>query len=76
MVKIAQPLTNAQLEILKSFRYQLGDEDLKRLKKNLALFFLDIAMDEADKVWDEENWDETKVEKMLETKMRRRTNQA
>lgn len=74
MVKIAQPLTNAQLEILKSFRYELKDEDLKRLKKNLAIFFLDIAMDEADKVWEKESWDETKLEKMLHTKMRRKTN--
>ncbi len=28
-------------------------------------------MDEADKVWEEQGWDEEKVQQMLHTKMRR-----
>lgn len=45
-------LTNTQLEILKTFQHELNEEDLKRFCKNIANFFAEILMDEADKVWE------------------------
>jgi len=45
---------------------------LKRLRQNLSEFFANIFMDEADKVWEEEGWDEAKMEELLNTKLRRR----
>lgn len=68
-------LSNTQREILKTFRNELTEEDLEKFRKNIADFFAEILMDEADKVWDEQGWDEQKVQGMLRTKMRRRSNQ-
>ena len=73
MVKIAQPLTNAQLEILKSFRINLRETEMEKLRKLLVNFYADLLAQRADEVWEEQQWDEAKVEKMLNTKMRRRT---
>lgn len=40
MQTVKQPLTNAQLEILKAFSHNLDEKDLKDLRKALADFFL------------------------------------
>ena len=65
-------LSNTQREILKTFRHELTEEDLDKFRKNIADFFAEILMDEADKVWEEQGWDEEKVQEMLHMKMRRR----
>jgi len=65
MSQQAQPFTNTQLEIIKTFRHDLSEADLKRLRQNLSEFFANIFMDEADK-----GWDETKMEELLNTKLR------
>ncbi len=65
-----EPLTNLQLEILKTFSHQLSDEDLQALRKLIADFFAKRAIAEANKVWDEEKWDEGKAEELLNTKLR------
>lgn len=67
---IAQPLTNVQLELLKSFSHQLSESDLLELRKVLALFFAERLMREADTVWEEQHWTDQDVETMLSTKMR------
>lgn len=69
-------LSNTQREILKTFRHELAEEDLKKFRKNIADFFAEILMDEADKVWAEQDWNEDKVQEMLRTKMRRRSDQS
>lgn len=63
-------LSNAQIEIVKAFRHDMTEEDLKKFRKIIANFFAEILMDEADKVWDEEGWDEEKIQELLNTKMR------
>ena len=69
---IKQPFTNVQLELLKTFSHNIPDDDLVQLKKILANFFAEILTREADRVWDEEGWDEKKVEELLNTKLRSR----
>lgn len=66
----SEPLTNLQLEILKAFSHQLSDEDLQALRKLIADFFAKRAIAEANKVWDEEKWDEGKAKELLNTKLR------
>lgn len=66
-------LSNTQLEILKAFRHELSEEDLKKFRKSIANFFAEILMGEADKVWEKEKWDDEKIQKMLRTKMRKRS---
>jgi len=68
-----QPFTNAQLEILKVFSRDLSDEHMGRLKKMLIKFHSDILTEEADSVWDEQGWNEEKVQELLNTKLRKRT---
>ena len=72
MDTIKQPLSKTQREILKAFRHNLSEEDLKNFRHHIAIFFAEKLMDEADKVWEKEEWSEEKVQELLHTKMRRR----
>lgn len=72
MTTVKQPLTNVQLEILKTFSYQLSEQDLLEMKTLLANFFAKRAILLADKVWDEQQWDDQKVAGLLNTKLRSR----
>jgi hypothetical protein len=49
----AQPLSNLQLELLKLYSTNLSRDDLIELKRVLARHFAGKAVDEADKIWDE-----------------------
>ncbi len=71
----AAPFSNVQLEILKTFSFQLEDEQLLRLRKMLATFFAQIAIEEANKTWDKKGWTDETAAKMMETKMRKRRTQ-
>lgn len=68
---LKQPFTNVQLELLKIFSHQLSDNDLLDLKKTLTLFFAQRLIQEADKVWENKNWTDKDIDKMLNTKMRK-----
>lgn len=52
-----QKLSNLQLELLKVFSYQLNNQQLVDIKKLLVNYFAEQATKEADKLWDENNWD-------------------
>ncbi len=67
-----QPLSNVQLELLKTFSHQLSEQDLLELRKMLAVFFAKRLIQQADKVWENQNWSDQDVDKMLETKMRKK----
>jgi len=71
MKELSQPLTNAQLEILKAFSFNLDNKELSEFKNFIAQFFADRAINEADKVWDEKKWNDNAVSEMLNTKMRK-----
>ena len=68
---LKQPFTNVQLELLKTFSHNLPESDLIDLKKTLASFFSDKLINQANKVWDEQNWNGEKVDSLLQTKMRK-----
>ncbi len=72
MRAIHNPLTNVQLELLKTFSHQLSDTDIVELRRVLALFFAQRAIQQANKVWDEKEWTNEDVDRMLETKMRKK----
>jgi len=71
MATIKQPLTNVQLELLKVFSHNLADEDLKELKDVLANFFAERLVKRANQVWEEKEWTEEDIQRMLHTKMRK-----
>ncbi len=70
MKTIKQPFSNAQIELLKAFSHDLSESELVDLKKVLARFFAQRAINEADRLWDERGWTNEDVERMLQTKMR------
>jgi len=67
---IKQPFTNLQLELLKTFSYQLEERELLEVKKMLAVFFAERAIEQADKTWDEKGWTDADVDRLVVTKMR------
>jgi len=65
MSELKMPLTNVQLELLKVFSYQLSEEELKELRKEIGKFFLHKAVNEADRVWDERGYSNELMERWL-----------
>jgi hypothetical protein len=58
------------LELVKLFAKEVPEEDLQNIKKLIANYFAEKAMDEADKTWDAKGWTAEDAERMLQTKMR------
>ena len=71
MQQINQPLSNAQLEILKAFSYNLSKQELVDFKETIANYFAKRAVEAANRVWDEKKWIDPDVDEMLTTKMRK-----
>jgi len=69
METLSPSLTNVQLELLKVFSYQVSGEDLLKLKDTLAKFFAEKAIQSANQAWDEQGWDDQKVDELLSAKL-------
>ncbi len=50
MTAVQKPFSNIQLELLKIFPHNLSETDVKAIKKMLARYFMEKAVDEADKI--------------------------
>jgi hypothetical protein len=74
MEVLKQPLSNVQLELLKTFSHQLSESEILELRKILAQFFAQRAIQLANEVWDKQEWTDEDVDRMLETKMRKKSN--
>ncbi|MBK8491417.1 MAG: hypothetical protein IPL49_11170 [Saprospirales bacterium] len=61
----SKPLTNLQLELLKIFSREVSDQDLLEIRKILAKYFAQKAMDIADQVWDANKWTEEDEQRFL-----------
>lgn len=67
---MSQPLSNLQLELLKLFSRNVPDEDVRQIKRLVTQYFAQKAIQEANQVWDEQHWDEQKVDALLNTHLR------
>ena len=56
MTAISKPFSNIQMELLKLYSMNIDDNDLLHFKNYLSQFFMQKAIDEADKVWDEKGY--------------------
>jgi hypothetical protein len=74
MTTFKKPLSNLQVELLKAFQHDLSDEDILALRQLLSDFFAQRSIEAANKVWDEQGWNDEKIETLLKTKLRRRSN--
>jgi hypothetical protein len=65
-LSIKPPLSNIQAELLKLFSMDLPEEQLIELKKVMAGFLLQKARDKADAIWDEKQYSDEKLRKLLD----------
>jgi hypothetical protein len=65
-VALKTPFTNLQLELLKVFSYDLSEAELKEIKSILMEYFAKKATTEADRVWEQDKWDEEKINSILD----------
>jgi hypothetical protein len=65
MTKLAAPLSNLQLELLKLYSTNISETDLLEIKRFLGRFFMQKAIAQADAVWDEKNYDNELMDKWL-----------
>ncbi len=49
-------LSNLQLELLRTYTRQISDDDVLAIRKLLADYFAQKAMNLADEAWDKNNW--------------------
>ena len=67
---LKQPLSNLQLELLEIFARPVANDDLLAIKKMLADYFAQKAMDEADALWEERQYTQTTMDNWLNTHRR------
>ncbi len=65
-LSVKPPLSNVQAELLKLFSMDLPEEQLIELKKVMAGFLLQKARDKADAIWDEKQYSDEKLRKLLD----------
>jgi hypothetical protein len=66
----AKPLTNLQMQLLKSFYFDIPTEQLEEIKTILGNYFASKATDEMDKLWVENNWSQKTMEKWVNEHLR------
>jgi hypothetical protein len=65
-------LTNVQLELLKLFQYNLPESQLAEIKNMLAKYFAQTATAEMDKLWEENNWNNDKMNEWANEHLRKK----
>lgn len=73
-METATKLSNIQLELLKLYANHVSDEDILAIKRLIALYFAEKAIQEADRLWGEKGWTQETMREWLSTKMRTRYN--
>jgi hypothetical protein len=69
-VKRNMQMTNLQLELLKTFSYDLSDAQLSEIKELLADYFAGKVTVEMDKFWEENDWSDEKIEQLANEHLR------
>lgn len=62
----AQRLSNLQIELLKLYSTNLSQDNLLELKRILARYFAQKAINEADKIWEEKGLSNLDMKKWLD----------
>jgi hypothetical protein len=63
-------LTNLQLELLKTFSYDLSKSQINEIREILAKYFAQKAVSEMDKFWEENDWSDETIKKLAEKHLR------
>jgi hypothetical protein len=70
MTKIQAPLSEPQLELLQMFARPVDVADWQNIKVIITQYFADKAIEEANKIWDNEGWDNAKIQELLSSHLR------
>ena len=70
MTALKAPLTEPQLELLQMFTRPVEMADWQNIKTLITKYFAERAIQEANKIWDEEGWDNAKVQELLNSHLR------
>ena len=70
MDSFKQRLTEPQLELLKLFNRNVDDEDWLAIRRMITHYFANKATQEANKLWDEQDWDDQTMTQWLNTHQR------
>lgn len=65
MDSIKMPFTEPQLDLLRMFSHKVNDSNWVEIKKLIAAYFATKAIEEANRVWDEKEWDDKKIDSFL-----------
>jgi len=57
MMQAPSAISNIQYELLKLYAANIAEADLLNIKRYLAKYFASKAIDEADIIWEEKNYD-------------------
>lgn len=66
-------LSNLQLLLLSEFDQSVSEKELLEIKDLLAKYHAQKATAAADEFWDEQGWDEAKVNELLHAHLRRKS---
>lgn len=66
MITTSNKLTNVQLELLKTFSYELPEEEIRELKKVLVKFFADRVRKKTSTIWQEKGYSNQTMQEWLE----------
>jgi len=58
-------ISNMQQELLKLYAANIADADLLNIKRYLAKYFASKAIDEADRIWEEKNYNNETMNEWL-----------
>ena len=70
----AKRLTNLQIELLEVFKYELSEEQIKEIRGLLVNYFADKVTNDIDKLFEQKNWGEEKIEEWSKEHMRTKYN--
>lgn len=69
-MEVVKGLTNLQLEILKLFRFNLSDQQIKEIRSLLSEYFAEKATQEMDQLWETNNWSNETIEEWAKEHLR------
>lgn len=67
---MTKPLTNLQVELLKSFNFEIDEGQLKEIKQMLINYFAKKVSDGMDQLFDDNDWDDSKLDEWSSEHMR------
>lgn len=67
---MTKPLTNLQIELLRSFNYEVDDNQLVEIREILTNYFAKKVSDNIDQLFDDKGWDDSKLDEWSDEHMR------